>query len=184
MSIAAPILAELELFTYAFTFGVFLTFLYDGLLILRKVFRHTTTACMAEDVLYWLLVIPCTLVVIFRTSKGVLQWYFLVGVSLGILIYKCSVSKGYIRIMSKIAQHIVVYINKTIDIVSTPLKRLEKAIKMAFFAVKNFIKKFTIIPKMWLTVCIKWFKITLCKHNGGASDVDTSESLGEIRNGR
>ncbi len=184
MSIAASILAELELFTYAFTFGVFLAFLYDGLLILRKVFRHPTSVCMAEDVLYWLLVIPCTLVVIFRLSKGVLQWYFLVGVSLGIVLYKCSISKGYIRISTKIVQYIVVYINNAIDIVLKPLKRLGKAIKSAVCAINNLIKKFTIIPKMWLTVCIKWFKITLCKHNGGESDVDASESLGEIRNGR
>ena len=184
MSIATPILAELKLFTYAFTFGVFLAFLYDGLLILRSVFRHTTSACMVEDVLYWLLGIPCTIVVIFQWSKGVLEWYFLVGVILGIILYKGSISKGYIKISSKIVQHIVVYINKAIYIVLKPVKRLEKAIKSAVFVLNNFIKKFTIIPKMWLTVCIKWFKITLCKHNREESRVDTSESLGEIRNGR
>ena len=42
---------------------------------------------------------------------------------------------------------------------------------------EKYIKKFTIIPKMWLTVCIKWFTIALCKHNGQNGDLHNEEDF-------
>ena len=42
-------------------------------------------------------------------------------------------------------------------------------------ASKEGIKKVTIILKNRLTVCIKWFTIALCKHNGEYGDLHNDE---------
>ena len=41
--------------------------------------------------------------------------------------------------------------------------------------INNAIKKVTIILKNRLTVCIKWFTIALCKHNGEDGDLHNDE---------
>lgn len=184
MKISPQILEELEVFAYAVCFGALFTFVYDAVLIWRRVIKHTLSWCMLEDFFYWLLVIPCCLIAMFQWCNGVITWYFLMGVFLGMILYKGGISKVYIETGSKILQHIVVYINKAIYIVGKPLVIVKNSIKSAFSNAKKIVKKFTIIPKMWLTVCIKWFKITLCKHK----DVDSREfgekKLGDYADGR
>lgn len=183
MKISPQILAEAEVFAYAVCLGAVFTFLYDNLLILRRVFKHTQIRCMLEDFFYWLVAIPCCLIAMFYWCKGVVTWYFLLGALLGIILYKGGPSVVYIEKSAKILQHIVVYINKTIHIVSKPLIMLKNGVKSVFCKAEKIIKKFTIIQKRWLTVCIKWFKITLCKHKDVNSRNLSEKNLGEHTDG-
>lgn len=182
--IPETVLNEVEIFTYAVTFGAICSFAYDNILVVRRIFRHRQIYCMVEDLLYWVLVTICGLIGTFSLTNGVLYWYFLFGAILGFLFYKASLSKIYIRFMSTIIQHIVVYIKKLLDIVFKPVKMLKNAIKSVLLKNEKYIKKFTIISKMWLTVCIKWFKIILCKHTGTDSGGESEGLSGDTVNGR
>lgn len=184
MNISVQILEELKVFVYAVTFGAIFAFLYDAVLILRKVFSHRPGLCMMEDFLYWLMVIPCCLVAMFQWTQGVVHWYFLFGALFGVFLYKGSISKVYIAFTTKIIQYIVVHIKKAIHIVEKPFEIVKNRVKSAHLAGKNYLKKFTIIPKRWLTVCIKWFKIILCKHKRADSLEENEGTLGDVMNGR
>ncbi len=183
MKISPQILAEAEVFVYAVCFGALFTFVYDGVLILRRVFKHTQVFCMLEDFFYWLMVIPCCLIAMFYWCQGVVTWYFLFGALFGILLYKGGISVVYIEKTSKILQYIVVYIKKAIYIVEKPLISSKNSVKSLLSKGDKIIKKFTIIPKMWLTVCIKWFKITLCKHKDVDLPQDGEKKLGDYTDG-
>lgn len=183
MKLSPQILAELEVFVYAVSFGALSAFLYDGILILRRVFAHTMFWCMTEDFFYWIMVIPCSLIAMFHWCQGVVTWYFLLGVFLGVILYKGGISVIYIDKTAKILQYIVVYIKRVVHIVEKPVIAVGNRVKSVFSKAEALIKKFTIIPKMWLTVCIKWFKITLCKHKDVNSQELSEKKLGDNTDG-
>lgn len=167
--LSEEIINELRIFFNSACFGIVCGNVYDLILALRRVIPHAGLAYMAEDTLFWLLVTPASLIAMFSWTKGEIYWYIPFAALVGLLLYKVSLSKGYIKLLSIIIQHLVVNIRKCIHIVSVPVKTMGNALKKGVSATENIIKKFTIIPKLWLTVCIKWFKITLCKHNEDSS---------------
>ena len=175
MKLSPQILAELEVFVYAVSFGALSAFLYDGILILRRVFAHTMFWCMTEDFFYWIMVIPCSLIAMFHWCQGVVTWYFLLGVFLGVILYKGGISVVYIDKTAKILQYIVVYIKRMAYFVFKPVRIAKNHVKSGFFKANNGMKKVSIILKNWLTVCIKWFTIALCKHNGEDGDLHNDE---------
>ena len=99
------------------------------------------------------------------------------GAGVGMLLYKNSVSRFYVKWFGDTTLHIVVYIKRIAYFVFKPVRIAKKHVKSGFFKANNGIKKVTIILKNKLTVCIKWFTIALCKHNGQNGDLHNEEDF-------
>ena len=179
MNISADILEEIRLFANSVVLGAVMTFVYDGWIILRKVFKHSKFWISLQDMGFWLLCTAFAFFVLNEESNGILRWFVVAGAGVGMLLYKNSLSIFYVNYASKLLQYIVVYIKKTAYFVYRPYKKAKKYVNSGFFKAKNGIKKVTIMLKNRLTVCIKWFTIALCKHNGENGDLHKKEDRNE-----
>ncbi len=175
MTISTDILEEVRLFANSVVLGAALTFVYDGFVILRRVFKHNIFWISAEDLFFWTGTALTVFLSLQKQGNGVLRWFVVAGAAVGMLLYKGSVSGFYVKYISKTVLHIVVYIKRIAYFVFRPLKWLKKCVKSGFLQVNNGMKKVTIILKNRLTVCIKWFTIALCKHNGENGDLHNDE---------
>jgi len=171
MEISSEIFNEIRLFANSVVLGAGLTFAYDGWLICRKVFRHNTFWISVEDLLFWFGTLIVVFLVLREENNGVLRWFVVVGAGIGMLLYKKSVSGFYVKHVGNAILYIVVYIKKIAHFVLKPLKCAKKCVNSGFSSANNTIKKVTIMLKNRLTVCIKWFTIALCKHNGEDGDL-------------
>ena len=157
------IIQELTFFAHSICMGVVITFVYDWILILRKLIKHKIFWISLEDFFFW---IACGLGVFYMLYKeynGVLRWFTVLGAMIGMIFYKCLISKFFVHIMSTCIYKIMWFLFRIIQIVLKPLKWLvSKAAKFLNF-LKKKIKKYEKFIKNKLTVCIKMLKIVLCK---------------------
>lgn len=177
MEISSEILNEIRLFTNSVVLGAGLTFVYDGWLICRKVFKHSVFMVSIEDISFWIFTAIVVFLALREQNDGILRWFLVVGAGIGMLLYKNSVSRFYVNYFSKRIQHIVVYIKRMAYFVSKPIIIAKKHVNSGFLQANNGIKKVTIMLKKRLTVCIKWFTIALCKHNGKNGDLHNEEEV-------
>ncbi len=175
MKISAEILEEVRLFANSAVLGAALTFVYDGWLILRRVFKHSTFWISVEDLLFWIGAAAVIFMCLHEQTRGVLRWFVVAGAGVGMLLYKNSISGFYVKYIGDIILHIVVYIKKVAYFVYRPMKWAKKRLNSALFKIKAGIKKVTIMLKNTLTAYIKWFTIALCKHNGENGDLHNDE---------
>lgn len=175
MDISGEIINEVRLFTTSVALGAALTFLYDGLLILRNVFKHRIFWLSVEDLCFWMITAVAVFLTLQKENHGELRWFIVAGIVTGMLLYKNAISGFYVKYTSKVAQYIVVYIKKIAYFVFGPFVNAKKRVKSGVLEANNGIKKVTIMLKKRLTVCIKWFTIALCKHNGENGDLHNED---------
>ena len=158
------IIQEVTFFLHSIFMGVIITFVYDWLLILRKLIKHNTFWVSFEDFLFW---IACGLGVfymLYRENNGVLRWFTVLGAMIGMICYKCLVSKIFINIMSTVIYKIMWLLFHIIQIVVKPLKWLISKVTKLIIFLKKKIKKCHNFIKNKLTACVKMLKIILRKH--------------------
>ncbi len=83
---------ELRLLGIAFVTGVAFRASYDLLLIHRGVCRLGNVMTGIQDVLYWLAGCICIFSMIYHTNDGIIRWFVLAGIFLGMLCYHKLVS--------------------------------------------------------------------------------------------
>ncbi|MGN0374078.1 MAG: spore cortex biosynthesis protein YabQ [Butyrivibrio sp.] len=114
-----------ELFKLAMSigFGAAMAAIYDIFRILRRIVPHNTVAVSTEDLLFWVcLGFPAFGFVLF-INDGIFRLYFVLGIMLGIFVYRETVS----RILVKF---IVFFVKKIIKIFTAVLKKIHKAFKI------------------------------------------------------
>ena len=79
---------------------------YDGLLIIRRVIRHGQFWISLEDFFFWLICAWGVFLFLVEENNGILRWFAVGGAILGAFLYKKTVSKCYINIMSTIGKSI------------------------------------------------------------------------------
>lgn len=84
---------EAEAFLRAFFSGMFLFGIYEALRILRRIIRHHPLIISLEDFLYWFFGGFFLFGEIFRTSAGIIRWYFVAGVLAGAVMFSAVLSK-------------------------------------------------------------------------------------------
>lgn len=157
------IIREVTFFLHSVCMGVIITFVYDWLIIFRKLIRHSTFWLSLEDFLFW---IACGLGVfymLYRENNGVLRWFTVFGAVLGMVCYKWLVSKWFVHIMSICIYKILWLMFSVIQVIVKPLKWLFSRICRLVRWVGKKIKKASNFVKNKLTGCIKLLKIVLCK---------------------
>ena len=167
---------ELLLFFHSFLTGIIMAVFYDGLLIIRRVIRHGQFWISLEDFFFWLICAWGVFLFLVEENNGILRWFAVGGAILGAFLYKKTVSKCYINIMSTIGKSILHILYLVVQKIMTPINAGKACIYRLFYTLfmgyiyrkskrleHRNIKLLRSLKKR-LTVGIKLLKITLCKH--------------------
>ena len=152
------IVEESRFFLYSMAIGVAISVLYDVFRIMRRVIRHNKMAVAIEDIIFWMITLFTIFLLLYDMSFGVLRWFSIAGVAIGMKIYKKILGEHLVEFMSTV-------LNWILDVVI----HLILAVLKPFFWLKNK-----------LTSKIKLVMITLCKHkecNGKVENCYDSQDI-------
>ena len=157
------IIQEVTFFLHSVLMGVVITFVYDWLLILRKLIKHNNLWISLEDFFFWAACGVGVFYMLYRENNGILRWFTVIGALIGMVCYKWLISNHFIYIMSTCIYKIVWILLKIVQIVVKPLKWAVSKLKKLTECLQKKLKKCQNFIKNRLTVFIKMLKIVLCK---------------------
>lgn len=144
---------------YAFASGIYITFIYDILRILRRVVPHKAMLISLEDLAFWIFCAIHIFQLMHRESNGSLRWFAVMGALVGMLLYKKTVSGLIVKYVSAVLCRVRDFLCRILGLCFRPavkagraaggvLRRLRKRIR-SFFKNKlhNYKKLFTIKVK-------------------------------------
>ena len=82
---------------HSFLLGVGITFLYDILRILRRVFAHSTSMVSLEDLAFWIYCAGKVCLLMFHESNGNLRWFAVLGALAGMYLYHRTISPFFVK---------------------------------------------------------------------------------------
>ena len=99
------ILKEVILLGESLAVGLVLMAAYDGIRIFRFIIRHGTVWTGIEDIIYWTISSLITFFLLFCQSDGILRWYTISGVLMGMAAYNLTVSRIFFNLLKKAAKY-------------------------------------------------------------------------------
>lgn len=157
------IVQEIIFFLHSILIGLIITFAYDWILVLRKLFTHGMFLISVEDFIYWFVCGISVFYMLYRENNGILRWFAVVGAALGMMIYKTIIKNRFVNIVSKCIHKIMWFVFRVIQVVLKPLKCLFFAARRCVRFVWRKLKKVKLFIKKRLTVCLKTIRMILCK---------------------
>lgn len=83
---------EFAVFLHAGLTGMLVVAVYLSLRVTRRLIPHALWAVNLEDALFWVLTSVYMFVQIYYTSAGLVRWYFVLGVVVGIVLMRIFVA--------------------------------------------------------------------------------------------
>lgn len=157
------IVQEIVFFLHSILMGLIITFAYDWILVLRKLFTHGMFLMSVEDFIYWFVCGISVFYMLYRENNGVLRWFAVMGAALGMLFYKLIIKNRFINIMSTCIHKIMWFVFRVIQIVLKPVKCLFFAARRCVRFAGRKLKKVKEFIKKRLTAYLKTIKMILCK---------------------
>ena len=158
------IMNEVTFFLHSLAMGVVITAAYDGFLVFRRLVRHTAFLVSLEDIVFWIACAIGVFYMLYEENNGILRWFAVFAASIGMLVYKKTVSPLIVGIISAAIQKLFRIIFKILRIFLKPIVRVIKKINGVFRIFGKKTGKAGKFLKNKLTGCLKLLKITLCKH--------------------
>ncbi|MDE6700805.1 MAG: spore cortex biosynthesis protein YabQ [Acetatifactor sp.] len=129
-------LNENEFMLHAFCMGIYITFVYDILRILRRVFPHGGFFVSLEDICFWIYCAVKVFLLMYHESNGTLRWFAVFGAIAGMVLYMKLASPFFVKYVSLLLQKIVGIIGKIIGFLLRPVRYLlrrmrERAVRAA-----------------------------------------------------
>lgn len=144
--------------------GIVITFVYDFILIGRRVVRHSLFFISLEDLIFWIACAISVFYMLYKENNGVLRWIAVIGAAIGMLLYKKMIGNRFVKIISSIIIKEIHMLRKVIGILFRPLGWLIKKI-IAFFRFLHRIgRRLSKYVKKKLTGFVKVLKMILHKH--------------------
>ena len=157
------IMQELTFFTHSVILGLVITFIYDWVRVLRRLFKHGTVLMSAEDFLFWLACGIGVFYMLYRENDGTLRWFAVLGAAIGMFFYKLIVRDAFVNVMSTCLHKIMWSVFRLLQFVLKPLKSLINAGKTFVLYLGRKLKKCKEFIKKRLTGFIKTIRMVLCK---------------------
>lgn len=79
---------EFAVFLHAGLTGILVVAVYLSLRVLRRLINHALWVINIEDAVFWVLTSVYMFVQIYYTSAGLVRWYFVLGVVVGLILMK------------------------------------------------------------------------------------------------
>ena len=106
---------------HSLNMGVYLSLIYDGFRILRRVFSHNDLLISLEDIAFWIYAAGAVFMLMYRESNGMLRWFAILGGLFGVLVYQKYLSPVVVK-----------YISLFISWLLLPIKKIIMLMKAAF----------------------------------------------------
>ncbi len=104
---SADIWRELEFLRQSVWIGVMISFLYDGVRIVRRIVPHNQFFVSVEDVIFWCYCSVCMFQMLYRENNGTLRWFVILGAVSGMLLYKVTVGRLYVKYVTLVSQKVI-----------------------------------------------------------------------------
>lgn len=139
-AISETIAGEAGLLFASFLFGIALMLLYDILRIFRHMKKHGTVLMAVEDILYWLVCAIGIFALLYQENGGLLRWFVLGGVAVGMLFENYGISPWVVRLVVKALRIWQRMLGKVFGIVEKPGKKVFIIFKKELKKIKKAIK--------------------------------------------
>lgn len=148
---------------HSFLLGVIVTFAYDGFLILRKLFKHTTFLISLEDLMFWIACALSVFYVLYEENNGMLRWFAVAGAAVGMLIYKKTLSPLIVLSVTKLFSFLFDIIGRIFKMMMKPFTFLGRKTMKGGRFVKKKTDSIRKLLRKKLTEYMKTLKILLYK---------------------
>lgn len=157
------IINEVYFLADSIVMGIIITFVYDFILIGRRVVRHNLFCISLEDFIFWAACAVTVFYMLYEENNGILRWFAVFGAALGMLLYKKIVGGRFVRLMSLLIKKEIHIIRKILGFILKPFLWIMKK----FSSFRKFIwkraKKIWKYMKKKLTLFVKMLKIGISK---------------------
>lgn len=157
------ILSEVNFFLASFLWGALLFLAYDLFVVMRRIIPHAKLIIAIEDIGFWITASILIFRMMYQMNDGVIRYYAIVSVILGMKIYQISLGKLVVSIGSRIGLWIKKQIKRFFHLIATPLRFLLKQVKRFLRFIGGIIKKRITILRNFLTNELKkcWRKVKI-----------------------
>lgn len=160
----SPQIVEETLFLYhSVLLGIFVAVIYDLLRVLRRVIKHNRFFISLEDIVYWIFCALRVFYLLYRESSGVLRWFSILGIALGMFLYLISISRFVVTFLSEAIKKCLHIVGKFFTVLFLPFKKAGKKAAKISKKTGSFTKKCGRFWKKKLTASGKMLKIILYK---------------------
>ena len=126
---------------HAILLGIGLMFEYDLLRIFRKFVRHRAFWIGAEDFFYWLFGAFFIFRLLYTHNHGVIRWFAVAGVFVGMLLYQRIASKWVIRLLTRVIGWTARVLHKPCAFLARTIRRVLRFLNNNRKKVTTFLKK-------------------------------------------
>lgn len=148
---------------YALLLGIFITFIYDLLRVMRRVIPHNIFWISVEDLIFWGFCAAEVFLLMYHESNGTLRWFAVLGALAGMLIYHQTVSRFLVKYVSLLLRKILGIARKLLKILFKPAAIAAGAAGRTAGKAVGQGKRFSSFLKKRLTALKKVLKMVLCK---------------------
>lgn len=145
----------------ALLMGVFITFIYDILRILRRVIPHGVFLVSLEDIIFWIYCAMEVFLLMHHESNGTLRWFAVFGALTGMCVYKKLISPFLVKYVSLVLKKIIDIVVRFGKIVFWPVCIAKKATVTVSKGLFHKIKRGMCFMKKKLTFFLKVLKMNL-----------------------
>ncbi|MCI8489970.1 MAG: spore cortex biosynthesis protein YabQ [Lachnospiraceae bacterium] len=138
--VSETIAGEGSLLFVSFLFGIALMMLYDIFRIFRHIVKHGTILLAVEDVCYWFLCAIGIFAMLYEENDGLLRWFVLGGVALGMLLENILISPFVIRFFVKIIRVWLGIFGKVFHVVQRPGRKVFSWIRKEYRKIRKAVK--------------------------------------------
>lgn len=139
-AVSGTIAGEGSLLLISVLFGFALMLVYDIVRIFRHIIRHGTIFMAVEDVLYWLFCAIGIFAMLYQENEGLLRWFVLGGVAIGMLFENHFVSPSIVSLFVKVIRIWLRIIKKFLRIFGKPLKKIYLFLRKELKKIRKAIK--------------------------------------------
>ena len=133
-------MAETDFILHAFCMGIFITFVYDILRVLRRVIPHPDFLVSIEDMGFWIYCAAKVFLMMYYESNGTLRWFAIGAALTGMFLYLKLVSPFWIKYMSLLLGKILEVLFKILRFVLKPVYRLLRRSKKQLTLLRKVLK--------------------------------------------
>ncbi len=165
MPMSQNIIGEVTFLMHSILLGIIITFVYDGFLILRRLIKHSLLLISLEDMIFWIACAIGVFYMLYEENNGILRWFAVFGATIGMIVYKKTISSFVVNVMSTIIEHIFKVLFKILRLLFRPIYFVGKKTGSILGKTRRKTIRIAKYVKNKLTGRLKLLKITLCKHN-------------------
>ncbi len=156
---------ENQFLWHATLMGIFITFVYDLLRILRRVIPHGSFFVSLEDMFFWIYCAAEVFLLMYHEGNGTLRWFAILGAMAGMFLYKKLLSELFVKYVSLVLKKVVEFIGKILGVLLRPLRFLGRKYahvsRKANGGLRTIVRRIRRNIKLRLTNFKKMLKINL-----------------------